>query len=355
MRTALWWGRFDAEYSRNRILRGLLPELGWRIEDYHPCFSSLADWEAHFRRLPTPDLVWVPCFRQRDVAAACRWARSKGVPLLFDPLISAYDKQVLDRKKHAPGSIGARRLRTWESRLFQAADIVLADTTEHARFFLETLGVSADRLHVVYVGAEEPLFQPGPVAAPPGASQEALFYGSFISLQGAPFIIEAAKQYQGPPLRWTLIGSGPELARCQHAAAGMDSVRFEPWVTYSALPKRIHKADILLGVFGTTPKAARVIPNKVFQALACGKPVVTMRSPAYPTAMAKENDTGFYWVEAGDPGTLARAVERLARELLKGAEPGRFALETYTRWFSNSVILNQLREALQPVQGLRRR
>lgn len=108
-------------------------------------------------------------------------------------------------------------------------------------------------------------------------------------------------------------------------------------------------------MFGTTPKAARVIPNKVFQALACGKPVVTMRSPAYPTAMAKEHDTGFYWVEAGDPGALARAVEHLARELLMGAEPGKFALETYARWFSNPVIRNQLREALQPVQGLRRR
>jgi hypothetical protein len=141
MPSVLWWGRFDPDYSRNRILRKLLPELGWNIVDFHPRFSPLGDLEARLKRIGKPDLVWVPCFRQRDLAAASRWARRHGVPLLFDPLISAYDKQIFERKKYAPQSRQARRLHRWEQSLFKQADILLADTQPHADYFSEEFDI----------------------------------------------------------------------------------------------------------------------------------------------------------------------------------------------------------------------
>ena len=348
MRTVLWWGRFDADYSRNRIVRKLLRELGWRIVDFHPRFSRLADWEARLKRLPSPDLVWVPCFRQRDLAAASRWARARQVPLLFDPLISAYDKLVFEREKAPEGSARAMKTLKHERDLFRRADIVLADTREHARFFGETLGVETRRLHVVPVGAEEALFQPAP--APDnhvGEPLEALFFGSFIPLQGTAVILEAARRYQGPPLRWTLIGAGPELAARRQAAADLPNVCFEPWVDYPALPARIRRADILLGVFGGTQKAGRVIPNKVFQALACGKPLVTRRAAAYPDELADVAGKGIVWVPAGDAAALASALAELAANPRGLAEMGRQARTTFDGYFSEAAIKSDLAEALR--------
>lgn len=345
-RIVLWWGRFDPDYSRNRVLRQAYRELGWQVVDFHPWGpGTLGDIEARLRGVPAADLIHVPCFRQRDVTAATRYARRRGVPLLFDPLISAFDKQVYERRKLSPCGLAARRLLGREQRQFAGAAIVLADTPEHRRFFAETLLVDPQRLHVVYVGAEQPLFTPGPARAP-NVPLEVLFYGSFIPLQGAETIVEAARLYDGPPVQWTLLGDGPLRAQCRQQAAGLPSVTFENWVPYAELPARIGRADILLGVFGDTHKALRVIPNKVFQALACGKPLVTGAAPAYPTELVSDSDCGIRWAPMGDARALARAVADLAAQPQRLVEIGVQARTCYEKFFSPEKIRGQLAAAL---------
>jgi glycosyltransferase involved in cell wall biosynthesis len=341
----LWWGRFDPDYSRNRILRQAYGTLGWEVIDFHPLLSQTADIEALLRRLPLPDLVHVPCFRQRDIAAAYRHARRHGLQLLVDPLISAYDKQVFERKKFPEHSTRADRLLREERKLFQSAAIVLADTSEHARFFVETLGVAPDRVHVVYVGAEAAMFTPAANPHPPNNPIDVLFYGSFIPLQGAQVIIDAARLYQGPPVSWVLLGSGPLLEDCKRKAEGLPNVSFEGWLPYADLPDRIRRADILLGVFGTTPKTQRVIPNKVFQALACGKPVVTCSAPAYP-AQISAAEAGIIFIAAGRPDELAATVGRLAIDPARLEHHGRAARVLYEENFSFTEIAQQLANAL---------
>lgn len=345
VRRMLWWGRFDPDYSRNRILRQILPGLGWEIVDFQPGFSRIGDFEATLRRPLIPDLVWVPCFRQRDIGAARRWSDRHGVPLLIDPLISAYDKQIFERQKSAVEGRFARRLLAWERKLLRSADIVLADTRAHAEFFTNVLG--AKRAKVVYVGAEERLFAPRPPPLkPPGWPCEVLFYGSFIPLHGAETIVEAARHYVGPPTIWRLIGNGPLLAGCRHRAEGLSHVVFEDWLPYRQLPERIATADILLGVFGATPKAGRVIPNKVFQSLACARPVITRLAPAYPEAVINQQDSGITWVEAGDAPALAAKVAELAWQSDRLPQLGALARKTYERYFSQTHIARQLQEAL---------
>ena len=344
-RTVLWWGRFDPGYSRNRVLRRLLAGLGWTIRDFRPLASRLAGFEAALRRVQASDLVWVPCFRQRDASAAIAWARARGVPVLFDPLISAWDKQVFERSKFAEDSAEARALLAWESGLFAGADMVLADTAPHAAFFARRFGLPDDRLAVVGVGAEEELFQPTPPDFAHQGPVEVLFYGSFIGLQGPEVIVEAARLYDGPPVSWHLLGKGPLLAACEAAAQGLDNVRFEPWVDYARLPARIADADILLGVFGASEKAGRVIPNKVYQALACGRPVVTQRSDAYPADLDRP-DSGIAFVAPGDARALAKAVAEWAsqRDRLPALSANAFA--AYECHFGNAAIRGQLSAAL---------
>jgi glycosyltransferase involved in cell wall biosynthesis len=345
-RTVLWWGRYDRDYSRNRILRQAFRELGWQVAGFKPLLSRVGDIEAVVRGVRAPDLVFVPCFRQRDLAAARRYARRRGVPLMADPLISAYDKQVNEREKFPADSRRAARLLRWESARLKAADRVLADTREHARYFAATLGVAPERLHVVHVGAEQPLFAPAAEPKPPGRPVEVLFFGSFIGLQGPGVIVDAARALGGAGVRWTLLGSGPLLAKCKQKAQGLENVVFESWVPYKKLPERIRQADILLGVFGHTAKAGRVIPNKIYQAIACGKPVVTRMSLAYPAGLVEAADSGLTFVPAANPKALAKAVSHLAVQPERLPSLGAQARASYEKYFSDARIRQELEAAL---------
>lgn len=346
MKSVLWWGRFSPDYSRNRILRGMQPALGWQVRDFHPALSRFGDLEAALRNMAKPDLVWVPCFRQRDLAAALRWSRRNRVPLIADPLISAYDKQVDEREKLAASSFRARRLLAWEADLLQRADVVLADTAEHAAYFHRQLGVADEKLHVVPVGAEENLFHPGPTTSATGRPLELLFFGSYIPLQGPRVIIEAARRYEGPQVTWRMLGNGPLRAECEAAARGLDHVFFEDWIPYPSLPERIHQADLVLGIFGATPKAGRVIPNKAYQALACGRPLITREAPAYPDDLSMASDSGIHWVPANDPDALAATVARLAAEPDRLSTYAAQAQRSYATHFSNQRISAALHAAL---------
>ncbi len=145
---------------------------------------------------------------------------------------------------------------------------MVSDTAANAELF-RSLG--AGKVAVCFVGAEERVFEPGWV---PEAAR-ALFVGKLIPLHGLETILAAARL--APDLRFRIVGSG-QLD--QLLADRPPNVEHVPWVEYEHLPDELHRASCALGIFGTSAKAARVIPNKVFQALACGTPVVSADTPA---------------------------------------------------------------------------
>ncbi len=341
----IWWGRSDTQYSRNGIIRQLLEKSGLTFTDFRPKFSRLGALQAQLTALKPASLVWVPCFRQRDVLAARRWCDKKHIPLIFDPLISAYDKQVFERNKFSENSAQAKKLLQWEQVIFQAADTVIADTAQHAEFFADVLGVSQEKLRIIPVSADEQLFNPMPVSKPSTPKRlRVLFYGSFLQLHGVDAIAKAILMLKEQPIDWTLIGTGPMHEMMQNTLSAVKTVEWLDWVDYAQLPHQIAKADAVLGVFGAGAKASRVIPNKVYQALACGRAVVTMNSAAYPEALRQQENSGITWVPANDAQALHDKLLALLTQDTQ--QQGENARETYLRWFSNSVVSHELRKII---------
>ena len=226
MPTVLFWGRADVNYSRNRIVLSLFSDLGWDVDFFHPFSSQLGLPLSFLQRVKRPDVIWVPCFRHRDIHSAAYWAKKWQVPLVLDTLISAYEKEVYEREKWPVDSKKAKKRRLWEEKLFATGDVVVADTEKHASFFSSQLGVATEKLEVLVVGAEEGLFapQPMPPLEPPF---ELLFYGSFLELHGVDVIVEAARKVTQPETRWVLLGDGDLKDKTQALATDCPNVVFK--------------------------------------------------------------------------------------------------------------------------------
>ncbi len=314
----LYFGTYDRDYPRNAQVISCLRKAGVEVRERHEGVwegrrdgwragpvdaARLALAEARLLRAPRErfDAVIVGYPGHFDLAAARRAAR--GAPVIFNPLVSLADTFVGDRARFQPGSLAARGLKAVDRRAFAAADLVVADTQAHADHLA---GLGASRVAVCFVGAEERVFQPGWSRAD---SFTALFVGKLIPLHGLETILEAARLAPEVPFR--IVGSGQLGALLADRPANVEHV---PWVDYHRLPDELHRAGCALGIFGTSAKAHRVIPNKAFQALACGTPLVTADTPAARELLVDGESA--LLVPAGDAAALADALQRLA------ADPG---------------------------------
>ena len=261
-----------------------------------------------------------------DVPAAKRIAR--GRPVIFNPLVSLHDTLVEDRRRFAASSPAAGVLRQVDRLALRRADLVVADTAQNARHLAELGELGPERLAVCFVGAEERLFRPG---WQPAQDFHALFVGKLIPLHGVETILAAARLV--PELPFRVVGSGQldELMR-----EPPPNVEWVEWVEYEQLPEELQRAGCALGVFGTSAKAGRVIPNKAFQALACGTPLVTADTPAARELLV--DGASALLVPAGDPEALAAAVRRLADDGALARRIGDEGLAAYREHASEAVL-----------------
>lgn len=322
-------GSFDPEYPRTRVLQEGLAALGAEVHLYpysaRPVARDAGLIAAWLKGAYAADAIVVPSFGQRDVPLVSLLARAAGIPLLFDPLVSRWDTQVRDLGRVRERTLAAARLRASDTLAMRLADLVLCDTWEHGELFASAFGVPRAKLARVPVGADHAAFALGESRAVPpgagGATVHAVYVGGFLPLHGVDAVIGAAallEARRGPEfVRFTLVGGGMTAHRADRdtAALGLRSVRRVPRVPYARALEILAGGDLALGIFGTTDKAARVVPHKVYQALAIGVPVVTRRSPAIAELFPEA--APFALVAPGSAEALADAVEALAGDLAR--------------------------------------
>jgi glycosyltransferase involved in cell wall biosynthesis len=313
----LYFGTYERTYPRNAQVIAALRRADVEVIERHaPVWEGreqkwqagvaaavrLAFAEARLLQRPSGefDVVIVGYPGHLDLAAARRAAQ--GRPVVFNPLVSLYDTFVSDRGRFRSGSAAARALMAIDRRALRNADLVVADTEAHADFLAALARMPRQRVAVCYVGAEERLFHP-PWRPPDPFT--VLFVGKLIPLHGIETVLAAAQSVR--EIRFRLVGSG-QLEPVLHERP--ENVDWRPWVPYERLPAELRTASCALGIFGTSAKASRVIPNKVFQALACGTPVVTSDTPAARELLI-DHETALL-VPPGDAGALATAVRDLA-------------------------------------------
>lgn len=234
-------------------------------------------------------------------------------PIIFDAFISNYDTLVHDRKIVPENSFKARILWFTDKYSCKLADKVMVDTVEHMRYFVDEFSIDSKKFSVVLIGTDTSLFYPQE-GKKKKEKLNVSFWGSYIPLQGVEYIIKAAKLLEKEDdVEFNLLGSGQTWAEMNDLASNLNikNIRFHPWVHYHKLPLYIAEADVCLGIFGITAKAKRVIPNKVYEAVAMKKPLITGNTPAIRRFF--RDGENCLLCEVGNPEALAEAIMELKK------------------------------------------
>ena len=362
-------GTFDPAFGRNRQLARLARMLGWQVtvrsasawgDDKVAAASrarvliALRAGFAYVRlvgvllaaSLPgrRPHVVLVPHPSQIDAVVVGSLCKVLRLPVVIDFFVSLHETVVTDRglvSERSPVAAVLRKCDAWAARL---ADAVITDTPEDADAFAAATGTLRAKWHVVWVGADPAIFTERPdIAVEP---RSVLFYGTYIPLQGIDHIVRASLLM---PRDWRirLVGGGqlrPDIERLVSETGAR--VELVDQVPETQLPSLIASSSVCLGVFGAGEKTRRVIPNKVFQCMAVGRPVVTGDTPAVAALGASVER-----VPLADPAAIAAAVQKLMDDPVRREALARRARQTFVDRFDDVAVAPSLERALAVCDG----
>lgn len=351
-----FFGTFPATYTVSRILERAAHDAGLTVLRCHESFaeSPLISPQAfravalarHFLRYGRsalrlwprvarcPAQILVAGFRgQLDVLWASYLGQARGRRLVFAPLVTVSETRE-DRHfmEHRP--LATRCIAWLDRQSLNLADRVVIDTHAHADYLRSTFALPPEKVRVFPLGADVDVFKPSPPAKHTGTLR-VLFYGSFLPLHGVHVIVAAAKLLaRERNIRFTLCGEGWQWADTVRtiAATSLTNVTLRPWVEYPELPNLIAEHDVCLGIFGGTQKARMVIPNKVYQCAAVGRPVVSGDSPAVREVFTHEEN--ILLVPPENPEALAAALVYLYRNPVRRRELAHNAAQVMAERFS---------------------
>lgn len=348
-------GHHEPDYPRNRSVREALEEAGFHVLVRHS--RSPFPWR-HFilagklMRL-NREVRWVFVTEggHRLVPLVKLAALLTGRKVAFDPFVSRYNTRIEDRRLHGRHSLEALIClwQDWSST--HAADLLVFDTEEHRIYFNSKYGLDKPSI-ILPPGVDETVFSPalpGSTNSPyPLPGFQVLFYGTYIPLQGVEWVVEAAALLKDEDIRFTLIGRGQtyDQVRKQADRLGLEKVRFVEPVPPEGLAPYLAHADLCLGIFGDTVKAANVVPNKVVQAAAFGKAMVTRDSSAIRRYFRDGEGGSAALVVAASGSALARAILELRADPGKREDLGQAARKIFLEHFSKAALARTLLSAL---------
>lgn len=232
------------------------------------CWVRLA---ARRRQVGRVDAVLVGYLGVFDVhLARLLWPRATIVLDHLAPAGGTIDDRFAGASLRRRLAAGADRAAT------RRADVVLVDTDEHLK-----PAARGTTWLVVPVGAPRAWYAARRAADPPPPPLRVVFFGLFTPLQGGVTIAAGLARAldAGARMQVTMVGTGQEHAAARAQLGERPEVTWTNWVPSDRLPALVARHHVCLGIFGDTPKGARVVPNKVFQGAAAGCAIVTSDTP----------------------------------------------------------------------------
>jgi glycosyltransferase involved in cell wall biosynthesis len=304
-----------------------------------------------------PDVVFASSTPLTIGAAGLLTARAKRVPFVFE---------IRDLWPAVPVALGALKngaaigTAEWlERRLYNGAARIVV-LSEGSRDALRERGIPDEKLVFIPNAADLDVFKPGVVddgfRARHGLEDRfvALYAGSMARANDLDQLVDAAdalRRWGDTRVTIVALGDGGERPRLEERARelGLDNLRFLPALPKEELAGVVGAADVTLTIFAPHPILETTSPNKFFDSLAAGKPVI-VNLGGWLRGLVEEHDAGV-WVPAGNAEALAGALSALAANPERVEHMGRNARALAEREFGRDEMADRLAQTLEDVAG----
>jgi len=329
-----WFGIYEPEYSRNKVLLSGLRQANVEIIECNAIsqkgFKKYFYLVQKLRLLKNEyDVIFCAFPINYNVIIAKLFQKK---PIVIDAFFPLYDAYVHDRKSVQKWSLKAF-IYYWLDRInLYLVKLVITDTSQHRSYF-NSLYKKA-QIAVIPVGASTEEFYP--INTLPTKQFVVSFHGSYIPLQGVEKIFGAAQLLKNEPdIFFRFIGPQRMFDDFKKEIEGLkNNIETISWLSTDILNKKLNEADVVLGIFGDTDKADRVVPNKVFQGIAVKKPVVTKDTPAIRELFTDEE----LFLVTNTPEAIAASILKIKENHQSANAMAVKAYEKFLNKFSEPVL-----------------
>jgi glycosyltransferase involved in cell wall biosynthesis len=299
-------------------------------------------------RVKNVDVVWgtsPPIFQG---VTAWLLARIKGAKFLFE---------VRDLWPQFAIAVGVLKnpllihLTEWlERRLYRAADRVMVNSpgfSEHVQVR------GARRVDLIPNGADPSMFDPNEDGK--AFRESNVLTDKFITLYAGAHgmsndltvLLDSASLLANSDIQIVFLGDGKEKPALQTRAREMNltNVSFLPSVPKTQMAHALAGADACIAILKPIEEYKTTYPNKVFDYMAAGKPVV-LAIDGVIRDVVEQAGCGLF-VQPGDALAMSQVIRQLAADPAHGREMGKLGREYLERNFSRAVIGEKLIDLLE--------
>ena len=380
-----WSGNFNHFTKRNRFPSETVLEHRERYQIrllHGPTYSnavSLRRIAHHYRvargflrcagGLTPPDLIYSSVGPIETSAAAARFARPRGIPLVLDvrDLWPDVFVDVLPRWTRGPARWALWPMDRGIRYACRSATAIIATGQRFLDWGLAKAGRPQGPLdrHFPQACDSRP---PSPDLLDDarelwrrhgidGSSDAftACFFGAVGTHAEIPTVIEAARRLrnEGRSIRFVVCGTGDCLAKYKRMAEGIDGVVFPGWVGAAEIWTLMRMARTGLAPYRNSKDFRSSLPNKSIEYLSAGLPLLSSLTGELERLLA-EHGCGVTYAE-GDSGSLVTALEKLFDDGARLETMAANAFALYREKFTAEKVYGELCGYLEDLASRGRR
>jgi glycosyltransferase involved in cell wall biosynthesis len=284
-------------------------------------------------------------------------AAVRRVPFVFE-VRDLWPEAAIQMGAFSRSSVFARGAKALERFLYRHAEAVVALSPGMAEGVIAE-GIDPGRVHMIPNCSDLDLFHPAP--KDPGLVERYGLGDRFIVGYAGAIGPSNALEEQIPEaarllfergrddIVFLIVGEGKSVPLLTERVAGLPNVLLVGSLPKREVPLLTRTADVLLVLFADVPILATNSPNKFFDALASGRPVI-VNQPGWTREIVEQYGVGLA-VPAADGRALASAIEALADDREGTGAMGHAARALAEREFGRDQQADRLISLLEELAG----